>query len=132
VVAACVVLSAVGVLAAPGSGHVWSLPPEALVRATLSVVIGMLVGLAFGTLLQSSALAIVLYFLLPFVSAGISAIPHVEAVAVWLDPTGALARLTADTMSGLEWAHLGTVLVLWLVLPLAAGVWRIGRGEVRV
>jgi ABC-type transport system involved in multi-copper enzyme maturation permease subunit len=130
-VAVCLPLSALGMLVAPGSGDVWSLPPEALGRAILSVVLGMLIGLAFGTLLLNSAPAIVLYFVLPFVSAGVAAIPHVEPVAIWLDPTSSLSHLTADTMSGRQWAHLGTTLVLWLVVPLAVGAWRMARGEVR-
>jgi ABC-type transport system involved in multi-copper enzyme maturation permease subunit len=130
-VAVCLPLSALGMLVAPGSGDVWSLPAEALGRAALSVVLGMLIGLGFGALLLYSAPAIVLYFVLPFVSAAVGAIPHAEPVAVWLDPTGALSRLTADTMSGLDWAHLGTTLLLWLVVPLGVGAWRIGRGEVR-
>ena len=30
-----------------------------------------------------------------------------------------------------EWAHPGTTLALWMVAPLAIGVWRIQRGEIR-
>jgi ABC-type transport system involved in multi-copper enzyme maturation permease subunit len=130
VIAVCLPLSAAGMLVAPGSGA-WSLPPEALGRAALSVVLAMLIGVAFGALLLNSAAAIVLYFLLPFVSAGIGAIPHVGPVAAWVDPTSALSYLTADTMSGREWARLGTTAALWLAVPLAAGAWRIVRGEVR-
>jgi ABC-type transport system involved in multi-copper enzyme maturation permease subunit len=127
----CVPVSAVGMLAAPGSGDVWSLPPEALARVALSVVLSMLTGLALGALLLSSAPAIVLSFVLPLVSGGLGSIPHVEPVAVWLDPTRSFGPLTERTMSGLEWAHLGTTLVLWLAAPLAGGLWRMARGEVR-
>ena len=33
-------------------------------------------------------------------------------------------------MSATEWAHAGTALALWMVVPLAIGYWRITRGEV--
>jgi hypothetical protein len=46
-------------------------------------------------------------------------------------PARALAPLTADTMSGIEWAHAGTSVLLWLGVPLLVGIWRIRRSEVR-
>jgi hypothetical protein len=33
-------------------------------------------------------------------------------------------------LSGLEWAHAGTALLLWMVLPLAIGWWRVMRRDV--
>jgi ABC-2 type transport system permease protein len=34
-------------------------------------------------------------------------------------------------MSGTEWARAGTTLALWMALPLAVGLWRIMRSEIR-
>jgi ABC-type transport system involved in multi-copper enzyme maturation permease subunit len=127
----CLPVSAIAVAIAPGSGDLWALPAGALGRVALSVILSMLTGLALGALLLSSAPAIVLSFVLPLVSGGVGSIPHVEPVAVWLDPLRSFAPLTERTMSGLEWAHLGTTLVVWLVLPLAVGIRRIVRGEVQ-
>lgn len=127
----CLPVSAIGMLAAPGSRDVWSLPPEALARVALSVVLSMLTGLALGALLLSPAPAIVLSFVLPIASGALGSIPHVEPVAVWLDPTRSFGPLTERTMSSLEWAHLATTLVPWLLVPLAGGLWRMSRGEVR-
>ena len=34
-------------------------------------------------------------------------------------------------LTGEEWAQFATSLALWLVLPLAIGLWRIAKGEIR-
>jgi len=34
-------------------------------------------------------------------------------------------------MSGVEWARAGTTLLVWMALPLAVGLWRIRRAEIR-
>jgi hypothetical protein len=118
-------------LAAPdGVAGTWSLPPETLGRMTLSVVLGMLMGFAFGAVLLNSAAAIVVYFVLPLVFAALGALPPLEGLAEWLSPA-TLAPLTAETMSGEEWAHAGTTLLVWLVAPLVAGLWRVARADVR-
>jgi uncharacterized membrane protein YqjE len=33
-------------------------------------------------------------------------------------------------MDATQWAHAGTALAIWMLLPLLAGVWRITRSEV--
>jgi ABC-2 type transport system permease protein len=33
-------------------------------------------------------------------------------------------------MSATQWAHAGTSLAIWMVLPLLIGAWRITRGDV--
>jgi hypothetical protein len=129
--AVCLPVAAIGTVFAPGGGDTWSLPPELLGRVTLSVVIGMFMGLAFGAMLLSSAPAIVLYFVLPFVGTGLGAIPQLHGIARWLDPIRTLGPLDGDAMSVTQWAQLGTTLALWLAVPLLVGLWRITRGEIR-
>ncbi len=130
--AVCLPAAALGTaIAADGGSGAWSLPPELLGRITLSVVISMFMGLGFGAMLLNSAPAIVLYFVLPLVSAGLGAIPQLHGVASWLDATRTLAPLTGETMTATEWAQVGTTLALWLGVPLSVGLWRITRGEVR-
>jgi hypothetical protein len=132
IMAICLPAAAVGTaLAAPDAGDTWSLSAELLGRVTLSVVISMLMGLAFGAMLLNSAPAIVLYFVLPLLSVALGAIPPLNGVAHWLDPARALGPLTANTMSATEWAQAGTTLALWLGVPVLVGLWRITRGEVR-
>ena len=33
-------------------------------------------------------------------------------------------------MSATQWAHAGTALAIWMLLPLPIGIWRITRREV--
>ena len=41
-----------------------------------------------------------------------------------------MAPIFEHALSGTEWARISTTLALWLVLPLAIGVWRIKRSEI--
>ena len=50
--------------------------------------------------------------------------------ARWLDGSRSLSPLTEHLLSATEWARAGTTLALWMVLPLAIGLWRILRDEV--
>jgi ABC-2 type transport system permease protein len=38
--------------------------------------------------------------------------------------------MTEYVMSATQWAHAGTSLVIWMVLPLLIGAWRITRREI--
>ena len=130
--AICIPVAAVGTaFAASGAADTWSLSGELVGRTTLAVLISMLMGLGFGALLLNSAPAIVVYFVLPFISIGLSAIPPLTGTSQWLDPVQALSPLTDLTMNSTQWAHAGTTLALWLGAPLAAGLWRITHAEVR-
>jgi hypothetical protein len=40
--------------------------------------------------------------------------------------------MTVEVMSPTQWAHVGTALALWMLLPLLIGTWRITRREVSV
>jgi hypothetical protein len=51
-------------------------------------------------------------------------------VAPWLDP--AVGPISGEVLSATQWAHVGTALALWMLLPLVVGAWRISRREVTV
>jgi len=109
---------------------VWSLPGWLLGQMALLLVAQMVMGIALGAALLSSAPAIVLYFVLPI---GFVAIGHVKAfefLARWVDGAHTLAPMSEHALSASEWAHAGATLALWAVVPLGIGVWRIARGEV--
>ena len=36
-----------------------------------------------------------------------------------------------EVLSGKQWAQVATTVALWMLLPLAIGLWRILKGEVR-
>jgi ABC-2 type transport system permease protein len=127
----CLAAAAVGTaIASPGLGDTWSLSAGLLGQSVLSLTLGVITGVAFGAALLSSAPAIVLSFVLPLGWAAIGSIHALEPTARWLDSTRSLSPLTEHLLSATEWARAGTTLLLWLVLPLVIGMWRILRNEV--
>lgn len=100
----------------------------------LGIVLGALQGFAFGALLLSTAFAIVAYFAAPMVLSIVSSIwVNIGEKLIWFDFGTASGKLFDPTvpMTGSDWAHLGTTTLLWVVLPLAVGLWRITRTEVK-
>jgi len=129
--ALALVLTAVGVaIAAPDIADTWTLPLSIIGQDGLYAVLAMLTGLAFGTAFLSSAPAIVLYFGLPIAIGALGSISAISGTMEWIE-TGALAPLTEEVVSGRDWAQMLTATLLWTVLPLAIGLWRIRRNEVK-
>lgn len=130
--ALCILAAVVGTaIAAPGLDHTWALPVGLLGQHVVSLGTGMISGAALGAALLASAPAIVCQFALPLAWALAGRLAGLDTVVHWLDPTSSLAPMTEHLMDATEWAHAGTTLALWMVLPLVIGVWRIQRGEIR-
>ena len=100
-------------------------------QIVLLAVISLLTGVAFGSAFLSSAPAIVLYFALPTAWAALGSIKFLNDAADWLDTTRTGDAMTERAMSAHEWLQFGTSQLLWLALPLAIGLYRISRGEIR-
>jgi hypothetical protein len=47
-----------------------------------------------------------------------------------VDTRLALDPLPREVFSATQWAHAGSALALWMLLPLLIGTWRITRREV--
>jgi ABC-type transport system involved in multi-copper enzyme maturation permease subunit len=128
-VAACVLAAAVGNVF---SGGDWNLALGELGRGLLYELIGVLVGIAFGLLFLSSALAIVLYFVIPTAWAILGeAIAALDSVADWLDLGRTMMPLVEDSITGTEWAHLGVSVAFWVWALLAIGIVRLQRSELK-
>ncbi|HET8759226.1 MAG TPA: hypothetical protein VFM58_24625 [Solirubrobacteraceae bacterium] len=128
-VAACLLAATIGNLIAVGS---WDLSGSLLGNAAVFEVAGMLGGVAFGLVFMNSALAIVLYYLLPTVWTILGETIHaLDKPADWLDTSRTLQPLVDDQMSGQAWAQLGTSLAVWLGLVLLIGLWRLRRTELK-
>jgi ABC-2 type transport system permease protein len=124
-------LAAISVAASsPGVDHTWTLPAGLLGQDLIYVAVAMLMGLAFGAALLSSAPAIVLYFGLPIAIAALGAISILEGPAEWVS-TEAFEPLTEEVLSGKQWGQVATAVLVWVALPLAIGLWRIRRDEVK-
>lgn len=117
-----------------GAAHPWAdVSVLVLVRILAAFVLGVLWGLAFGAALLNSALAIVAYFVVPTVISLVGGIwAGLADKLAWVDLNQSSGFLfSADAVSGSEWAHLGTGVLLWVVLPGAIGTWRVLRSEVK-
>jgi ABC-type transport system involved in multi-copper enzyme maturation permease subunit len=130
-VVACVLVAAVGNVFTGGD---WSLGLGELGRYGLYELIGMLGGVAFGLAFMNSALAIVLYFVIPIgwsiLGESISAL---DKPADWLDLSRPMTTLADSTaaMSGTDWAQLATASAVWVGLVLVIGLIRLWRTELK-
>jgi ABC-2 type transport system permease protein len=117
---------------ANGVGSVWSLDGAVLFQTILFTVISMLTGVGLGAAILLSAPAIVASFVLPI---AVTALTHIisglEKVGKWIDPSETLDNLTNHSLSGHEWAQVGTTALVWVGLPFAIGAYRFLRSEIR-
>jgi ABC-type transport system involved in multi-copper enzyme maturation permease subunit len=131
-----ILVAAVAALIAPAFGAVdsdWSLPIGDVLQLVVFQELNMLLGVALGTLLLNSGLAIVLYFVLPTVWSGLTdSISGLADAQKWLDTSTTWIHLIDPdaTLTGTSWAQAGTTALLWIVLPLGLGIARILRREV--
>lgn len=128
----CAAVAAVTVaVTAPSGDGVWSIPAGILFQDLLSMTTGMATGIGFGAALLASAPAIVLYFALPMAFGVLGEFSFFEKIAEWIDMSRALAPLTSELLSGDQWARAIVALLVWTALPLAIGVWRVRREELK-
>jgi ABC-2 type transport system permease protein len=119
-------------VAAVGADGSWGFGVGDLRDVLLLQLMGLLQGAAFGMILMNSAAAIVTSFVLPTAfSVLANIVPNVQDAAPWIDLSTAQGPLFDHTMASNDWAHLGVTTIWWIVLPLAAGVWRLLRSEVK-
>jgi ABC-type transport system involved in multi-copper enzyme maturation permease subunit len=129
--AVAVVVAAFGTaIASTHAPDVWSLPLGLLLQDVFFVVVSMLIGIAFGAAFLASAPAIVLYFAVPIALAALSSIHAIAGVIEWINVGESTGPMVEEVIGGKQWAQVLTTTVVWMVLPLAVGLWRITRGEV--
>jgi ABC-2 type transport system permease protein len=98
--------------------------------------LGLLMGFTLGVLFRNSAAAIVGYFVysmvLPTLSALLAGAQDWYADAQrWVDFQYNQGSLFDGGFGATEWAQLAVTGAVWLVLPLAFGLWRVLRSEVK-
>ncbi|MGB3696189.1 MAG: ABC transporter permease [Gordonia sp. (in: high G+C Gram-positive bacteria)] len=122
-----------GVVVGDGAGA-WDLTASGLGYAFVLQVCGLLLGFGFAALFLSTPAAIVAYFVLPTIISLVSnLVPWIkEHLADWID-TGRVSEpfLSSGGVSGAQWAHFLVAYGLWIGVPMALGVWRILRSEVK-
>ncbi|MEV4535334.1 ABC transporter permease [Asanoa sp. NPDC049518] len=115
----------------PAAGS-WQFGGLLLAYALLFNVVNVLFGLAFGMLFMNSAVAIVLYFVVPTVwSVLTSMISGLKTTSEWLDLSVTSTPLFENAaLTGGEWARLAASIGLWVVLPGVLGLVRLLKREV--
>ena len=125
-----VAVVAAGVLvASPGVNGTWSDAATLIGQSAVFLTTGMVVGVAFGAVLLASAPAIVALFALPIAWSAAASLSFLAGAAPWLDTRLALAPLHHEVLSATQWAHAGTALAIWMLLPLLLGIARITKRE---
>jgi ABC-type transport system involved in multi-copper enzyme maturation permease subunit len=129
--AVSVAIVAAGVLvASPGVDGAWSDAGTLIAQSAVYLTGGMITGVAFGMVLLASAPAIVALFALPIAWTAVASLSFFTDAAPWLDTRLAFGPMPHEVLSTTQWAHAGTALALWMLLPLLIGIWRITRREV--
>lgn len=120
-----------------GTDAIWDVSLADFSAIVLANVLGVFMGFMLGTVLRSSPAALVGYLVVSFVlvplTMTLAAVQQWFAdIQPWVDwnyTQGALFEgLPGD---GEYWAQLGVTTSAWLLLPLAWGVWRLLRAEVK-
>ena len=119
-----------------GDGMVWDVSALQIAGFFLLHVLGLLTGFAFGMLIMNTAAAIVLFFVYSFVlpplfAAGAALMDWFKDLQPWIDFADAQIPLFDATMTGKDWSQFAVTGLVWFVLPLAVGVWRLLRTEIK-
>jgi ABC-2 type transport system permease protein len=110
----------------------WATDALLLLGAGGYVLLGVAQGVGFGMLFKNTPAAIVVFFVLPTAWSILgSMVSWLRDAAVWLDLNQTMQPLFDGSLTGEQWAHLGTSVAVWVVAPLAVGIWRLTRAEVK-
>jgi ABC-type transport system involved in multi-copper enzyme maturation permease subunit len=140
VLVALVLATACNALYGPLSGNTvhWDASVAQTSAFALLQVLGMLTGFAFAALFLNTPAAIVVYMIYSFVLPGLFELgSHLIGwfgdLRPWIDFSNAQDPLIdpALSMTGQDWAHFAVSGFIWLVVPLAIGMARVLRAEVK-
>jgi ABC-2 type transport system permease protein len=141
-VAAIGVALAVGVLgniagsAIAGVDTVWDMDAGDILYVLGGNLLGMLMGFTLGVLFRNSAAAIVGYFVYAMVIPTLSSLlagaqEWYRDAQAWVDFQFNQVGLYDGGFSATDWAQLAVTGTAWLLIPLAFGLWRVLRSEVK-
>ena len=114
----------------------WDTSVADLAMIIVANVLGLLVGFMLGVLIRNSPGAIVSYFvyslLFPTVFGMLAAYQEwFRDLQGWIDFNYAQSALFNGVPDGEQWAQIGTSGLIWLVAPMALGLWLLMRSEVK-
>jgi ABC-type transport system involved in multi-copper enzyme maturation permease subunit len=109
----------------------WAFGAPGFGEMILVQVLTLLEGLAFGMLLRVSAAAIAAYYVVPTVWSALFSAPGLKGIAPWFDLNQAQGPLYTHDITGTGWLQLLSAAAIWIGVPLAAGIVRALRGEIK-
>jgi ABC-2 type transport system permease protein len=138
-IALALAVGAVGNIVAAGLKGIdttWDLSFTSMLYIVGADLIGMMVGFMLGVVFRNSAGAIVGYFSYWFVLPTLSMVlaanqSWFEKAQPWVDFNYNQGNLYDGGFSGQQWLQLALTGTFWLLLPLAFGLWRVMRAEVK-
>jgi len=119
-----------------GVDTVWDISGQQIGYLVLANVLNLLIGFTLGVLIRNSPGAIVGFFVYSFVLPTLSMLlansqSWWDNAQPWLDFNFAQGALYDGGLTATEWGQLGTSAMIWLVAPLALGLWLVRRSEVK-
>jgi ABC-2 type transport system permease protein len=119
-----------------GQSPNWNFGWSGFAGFLMNQTFSMVGGFALACLLLNTPAAIVVYIVYKYVLPTLFAIGSALMVwfshlAPWIDFQAAQNELYDMPLTGAQWGHLVVSGFLWLVVPLAIGLWRIRRAEVK-
>ncbi|MEU4380287.1 ABC transporter permease [Micromonospora echinofusca] len=119
------------VAGATGGAGTWRLEWTLVLHAVVLQVANVLMGAGFGLLLLNTPLAIVGYLLLPALWSILGEmIRPLRGPAGWLDTGRTMEPLLTPDVTAGQWGRFAVSLLVWLAVPLVAGLIRTLRREV--
>jgi hypothetical protein len=114
----------------------WTFGWSDLFAFVITQVLAMFGGFALAALLLNTPAAIVLFFVYKWVLPGLFALGAAlvgwfDTIAPWIDFQSAQEAIWDWSSSGEDWAQLVVSGIVWLVIPLTIGIWRVLRAEVK-
>jgi ABC-type transport system involved in multi-copper enzyme maturation permease subunit len=118
------------------AGADWTFGWSGFFGFIINQTFAMLGGFALACLLLNTPAAIVAFFAYRYVlptllAIGSALMDWFSHFAPWIDFQSASAELYDMPLTGSQWAHLAVSGFIWLLVPLAIGLWRIRRAEVK-
>lgn len=115
-----------------GTDPSWTIGWQLLVGLLVAQLIGVAQGVGFGMILQNTPAAIVAFLLLPTLWSILGeSVAWLKTAAEWLDTQRTMTPLFEGSMQGDDWPKVLVSIAVWVALPLAAGMWRLRRSEVK-
>lgn len=120
-----------------GNDTVWDVSWSLALQVLLGHLVGMAIGFTLGVVMRNSAAALVGYFVLSLVLPGVLVVlAQVQEwfadVQPWIDWNQTQVTLFDGlTNTGEEWARLASTSMIWIVVPLAFGLFSLRRSEIK-